>query len=114
MVVFRWGPSLWQLATAKSGGPSLWQWLKKKKKKKKKKTRKIYFQSKKKKKKKKKNRPEKFPFIATKNLYCISGPNVCKILFCSEFPVIARKWWTKEEEEEKQLRSVMLLKQTQK
>ena len=68
----------------------------------------------KKKKKKKKNRPEKFPFIATKNLYCISGPNVCKILFCSEFPVIARKWWTKEEEEEKQLRSVMLLKQTQK
>ena len=96
MVVFRWGPSLWQLATAKSGGPSLWQWLKKKKK------------------KKKKNRPEKFPFIATKNLYCISGPNVCKILFCSEFPVIARKWWTKEEEEEKQLRSVMLLKQTQK
>ena len=36
MVVFRWGPSLWQLATAKSGGPSLWQWLKKKKKKKKK------------------------------------------------------------------------------
>ena len=96
MVVFRWGPSLWQLATAKSGGPSLWQWLKKKKK------------------KKKKKRPEKFNLIATKNLYCISGPNVCKILFCSEFPVIARKWWTKEEEEEKQLRSVMLLKQTQK
>ena len=68
----------------------------------------------KKKKKKKKNRPEKFTLKATKNLYCISGPNVCKILFCSEFPVIARKWWTKEEEEEKQLRSVMLLKQTQK
>ena len=32
------------------------------------------------------------------------------ILFCSEFPLIPRKWWRKEEGE-KQLRSVLLFKQ---
>ena len=37
---------------------------------------------------------------------------VCKIFFCYEFPVIPEKWWRKEEEE-KQLRSVLLFKQTQ-
>ena len=47
--------------------------------------------------KKKKKRPEKFPFIAA--------------FSCSEFLVILEKWWRKGEEE-RQLRSVMLFKQT--
>ena len=38
---------------------------------------------------------------------------VCKIFFCSEFPVIPEKWFRKEEEE-RQLRSFLLFKQTQK
>ena len=38
---------------------------------------------------------------------------VCKIFFCSEFLVIPEKWFRKEEEE-RQLRSFLLFKQTQK
>ena len=38
---------------------------------------------------------------------------VWKIFFCSEFPVIPEKWFRKEEEE-RQLRSFLLFKQTQK
>ena len=38
---------------------------------------------------------------------------VRKMLFCSEFPIIPEKWWRKKAEE-RQLRSVLLFKQTQK
>ena len=60
----------------------------------------------------KKNRPEKFPFIAANKLNCVSCPKVSKIFFCSEFPVIPKEWWRKEEE--RQLRSVLLFKRMQK
>ena len=38
---------------------------------------------------------------------------ICKIFFCSEFPVIPKKRWRDEEEEKRRLISVLLFKQTQ-
>ena len=38
-------------------------------------------------------------FYSNNLLNYISCPVVCKISFCSEFPVIPEKYWKKEEEE---------------
>ena len=55
---------------------------------------------------------KKIPFHSNKELNCISCSKVCKIFFCSEFPVNPEKQWIKEEEE-RQLRSVLLFKKKQ-
>ena len=55
----------------------------------------------------------KLSFYNNIQLNCISCPIVHKVIFCSDFPVIPKSWWRKEEEE-RQFESVLIFDQTQK